>query len=252
MLYSDAKFTKNFGGTNSKVTWASNWNSGRYLNEKQVAVSPGSYNMVLEFVPQLWSTDAATRFADNMPKVADKRSIAAENAAVTNLLAFNEPNQCGRGGTCTADPSQIGPLVESYIKLLQPHGKQARLGSPSVTNGPDGIPWLKEFMRQCSACQIDFVQAHWYGGSMTDFKAYVEKFHKDFPNKPIWITEFALDAQQPPENQLPFLKEAMAYMDGLDYVERYAYFMAAPMNNSVGLVHDNGSLTGSGLAYNSQ
>jgi hypothetical protein len=38
------------------------------------------------------------------------------------------------------------------------------LGSPAVTNGANGmgLDWLREFMKQCDGCDIDFICIHWY------------------------------------------------------------------------------------------
>jgi hypothetical protein len=143
-------------------------------------------------------------------------------------------------------------LVQSYLKMLQPHEKTSKLGSPSVTNGPDGIPWLQGFMQKCSACQIDFVQAHWYGHGMEDFKKYIGDFHDAFPDKLIWLTEFGMDnLEASVDEQLAFLQPAMEYLDGLEYVERYAFFMAKPLGQSRSLVNEDGSLTEVGKVYNS-
>jgi O-glycosyl hydrolase len=122
-----------------------------------------------------------------------------------------------------------------------------------VTNGPDGIPWLQDFIKQCSDCQIDFVQAHWYGGNMGDFTYYIEKLYDVF-KKPIWLTEFRPDHQQPVDRQIEFLKQVMDFWDATDYVERYAWFMAMPnasANEARGLVNADGSLNELGNVYDS-
>jgi hypothetical protein len=247
LLYNDAKFTKNFGGSGSKVSWASNWNYNRYLNDKMALTSDGQFNPDLEFVPQLWNVSTEDQFHGFMGSAKSTGNAAA----VKNFLAFNEPNQCGGGGTCMTDHTDL--LVQSYNRTLQPHGKTAKLVSPSVTNGPDGILWLQKFIEQCSQCQIDAVQVHWYGGGMDDFKPYIEKFHNAFRDKKIWLTEFALDenADPSPKTSIDFLKNAMKFLDDTEYVERYAWFMAAPLDNARALVKADGSLTEIGKLYNS-
>lgn len=255
MLYTDAAFTKNFGGPDSKVTWASNWAYDRYLNDKQQRVSVGQFNDALEFVPQLWNVSTGKAFEGYMG--GGKAASEGPAGDVGHLLAFNEPNQCDGGGTCML--GKVDLLVESYKKMLQPYGKTARLGSPSVTNGVDGIPYLQEFMQKCSDCQIDYVQAHWYGGP-NDLEDYLESFHKAFPDKPIWLTEFALTPDMKPSQteEIDFLKKAMEFLDKTDYIERYAFFMAAPMKvpgsqegDPRSLVNPDGSLTELGKLYNS-
>jgi hypothetical protein len=240
---------KYFGGAGSKVTWSSNWHSDRYKNQYGAQVSLGQYNYALEYVPQLWNS-SAEHTGQFDAQVAAATEGKAGTTSFANILAFNEPNQCGEdtGGTCMlGDRTQV--LVNAYKKHLLPQGKTARLGSPSVTNGPDGLPWLENFMKLCSDCDIQFVQAHWYGGGMADFKRYIETFYKRL-GKPIWLTEFGLDqANETPQKNLEFLQEALKWLDETSYVERYAYFMAAP--GKVGLVNEDGSLTEIGKLYNS-
>ena len=236
---------KNFGGEGSKVTWASNWHSDRYVNQKGQRVSLGQYNEALEYVPQLWNVTFATEFDHNMNT---NMGLAKRGTnAATNVFAFNEPNQCGGGGTCMTNRTDV--LVESYKQTLQKYGKSARLGAPSVTNGADGISWLRGFMEKCSDCQIDFVQAHWYGAA-GHFIPYMEQFHGNFTDNPIWLTEFAIE-NAPEKEQMEFLKMAMDFMDKKDYIERYAFFMAKPLGDSRSLVNEDGSLTEIGRLYNS-
>jgi hypothetical protein len=42
------------------------------------------------------------------------------------------------------------------------------LGSPAVTNGANGmgLDWLREFMKQCDGCNIDFICIHWYASHL--------------------------------------------------------------------------------------
>jgi Glycosyl hydrolase catalytic core len=69
------------------------------------------------------------------------------------------------------------------------------LGAPAVTNGVGsgwGINWLRQFFShyQASACTFDFIPLHWYGDTVLNFKNYVTDFHNQFPNYPLWITEW--------------------------------------------------------------
>ena len=245
VLYNDARFLKNFGGEGSKVTWANNWHSDPYTNQDGVRTDLGQYNQALEYVPQLWNVTFETQFNHN---VVAARAGKLDVGSITHMFAFNEPNQCGDGGTCMHKHTDV--LVDSYMKTLQPYGKSAKLGSPSPTNGPDGISWLKEFMQMCSGCQIDFVQAHWYAGS-DNFVEYLTKFHNAFPDKPLWLTEFAVIGATEKE-QIEFLKMAMEWMDKTEWIERYAFFMAKPLGpgDSRSLVNEDGSLTELGKVYN--
>lgn len=86
---------------------------------------------------------------------------------------------------------------------------------------------------------------------MPVFKEYIEKFHTAFSDKPIWLTESALNDGESIEMEPEFLKKAMEFLDAAEYVERYAFFMASPMGDSMALVNEDGSLTEIGKVYNS-
>jgi hypothetical protein len=40
--------------------------------------------------------------------------------------------------------------------------EKMHLGSPAVTNGANGmgLEWLREFIKQCGGCSVDFVCLH--------------------------------------------------------------------------------------------
>lgn len=115
--------------------------------------------------------------------------------------------------------------------MIQPlAGQGLKIGSPSVTNGGEankGIGYLKQFMSQCTGCQIDFVVAHYYGTANVDeFTSYLEKFHNAFPEKPVWVTEFGVNPGQGDADA--FLKKALEFLDSTPWIHRYAYHMVAP------------------------
>lgn len=128
----------------------------------------------------------------------------------------------------------VSDAVTAHKQYIQPLSGSLRVGSPAVTNGAGadkGINWLKSFMSGCSDCKIDFVVAHYYAWDKAeDFKAYMTNFHKTF-NKPVWITEFGVTEGDAPA----FLKEILPWMDAQDWIERYAWHMAAPTTNEGGL-----------------
>lgn len=165
------------------------------------------------------------------------------------LLVLNEPDSCVDGGVCVT----VEEAVPIYQKYMNKYGGKAQLGAPGVTNGPAGLPWLKNFMNKCSDCQIDFVVAHWYGyyseGIVPEFTNYIDEFIATF-NKPVWLTEFSLRSGTN-EQQQEFLKAALEYLDKNKMVHLYAYYMAtpSPINGAAGLVNADGSLTAIGEIY---
>ncbi|CCU81172.1 hypothetical protein BGHDH14_bgh02974 [Blumeria hordei DH14] len=190
--------------SSSKVSWAYNWGSS-------TPNLPNNY----EYVPMLWGLG---EHSAGWNHAADK-AIASGS---THLLAFNEPD-------LAAQSSLSIPLaVDGYRSLMQPYAGKAKLGSPAVTNGgaPMGLTYLQNFISSCSGCTIDFVNIHWYnGGNAQDFKNYVTKAHAAGGGRPVWITEF--EASGDTAQQQAFLNDVLPWLDSQDYVERYAYFMAA-------------------------
>ncbi|EEB87645.1 hypothetical protein MPER_14943, partial [Moniliophthora perniciosa FA553] len=87
----------------------------------------------------------------------------AQNAEI--ILAFNEPDLASQSNL---SPSDASHLWQQYIEPLRTSG--IRLGAPAVTNAPT---------------------LHWYGEDIGAFYDYIWSMHGQFPNYPIWITEFA-------------------------------------------------------------
>lgn len=77
----------------------------------------------------------------------------------------------------------------SDIEPLKANG--VRLGAPAVTNAPSGLPWITEFLGNCTACSIDFVPFHWYGDGIGSYYDYIWSFHGQVPDYPLWVTEYA-------------------------------------------------------------
>lgn len=61
----------------------------------------------------------------------------------------------------------IETAVKTWKEYIEPAKKYKELmyfGSPAVTNSGgkmEGLNWLREFMKQCSDCKIDFICIHW-------------------------------------------------------------------------------------------
>ena len=204
----DVSLLKAFAG--SKASWVYNWGAST-----KDGVPSG-----MEFVPMLWGNDPA-KYTNSWPEQA-KKAIASGSK---HLLSYNEPDHKEQANL---DPKTA---ADGHIKFMNPLGTgDVKIGGPAVTNGeaekgmgPTG--WLKPFLEKCSGkCKIDFQPVHWYDSydNMAYFKKFLKETH-DVAKKPLWLTEFA--ASGSPEQQAKFLAEALPYLDGLDYVERYAYFM---------------------------
>lgn len=158
---------------------------------------------------------------------------AAKNSDSPMILTFNEPDLASQGNMSTDE-------ALSYWDQLEATGKQ--LSSPAITNGPDGIKWLDDFMTKAAASgkRVDSISLHWYGSSSqpTDqkvaaLKDYIESVHKKYPDKPINLTEFGVDASGLSAGKdQAFLTAAEKMLNGLDYVQMYAPYGTGDINGN--------------------
>ena len=118
-------------------------------------------------------------------------------------------------------------VAVQYKKWVHPFAGKVLLGSPAVTNGGDpmGLTYLQNFIGSCTSCRIDFVVIHWYDSAtnIAYFKNYIPQAYAAGGYRPLWITEFA--GAGTVDEQIAFLKVVLPWLDSLDYVHKYAYFM---------------------------
>ena len=112
--------------------------------------------------------------------------------------------------TVTAHKNLIQPFADSHPDVT--------IVSPAYSNA--GVEVMKQFLAACDGCRIDHIATHWYGPADVEaFKAHVINVH-NWTQKPIWVTEF----QATSGDQAAFMRDAIAWLDGQDFVYRYAYF----------------------------
>jgi len=200
----------------------------------------------VEFVPMIWGGKSVEDVARDVAAV--RRTGARE------LLGFNEPDQVG----------QSNLNVEAALALWpQLAASGLRLGSPGCAH-PDR-EWMKAFMKGVAErhLRVDFVTVHSYGGlSVEGLMNQLAAVHEEF-QRPLWITEFAVgdwkaktraDNRYRPEQIVKFMEQVLPRLDRCEFVERYAWFPAAPDNRALGpcaLFNEDGSLTPVGQAYRS-
>ncbi|KAJ8110474.1 hypothetical protein OPT61_g6693 [Boeremia exigua] len=215
VAYNDVKFVKYFDLPGSRVTWAYNWDSR----------ANGDFNTWYEFVPMLHSNrpDHTGKWA-----AAITAAAFANKDAATHFLGFNEPDNCepNMGGACM----DLGSSVAAWKQFMEPAlalKEKIYLGSPAVTNGPQGLAYLSSFLTACTGCTIHFIALHWYDSAtnVPYFKAYIEEARKVAAGRPIWITEFQVRGSD--DQVKAFLDEVLPWLDAAEDVHRYAYFMAA-------------------------
>ncbi|KAM0707483.1 hypothetical protein Q7P35_004128 [Cladosporium inversicolor] len=223
-----------FTKPNSKISWLYNWSP-----------NPTPDAGSLHFTPMQWN-------AVGIDDLASK----AKTANANTILAFNEPEL----------PDQSNMTAEfaatEWLRCIEPLRKQGvRCGSPGISSAGHAVGWLADFLARIRAggSDIDFYCLHWYGETLGGFYDYIwSTYHQLGPNKPVWITEFAAtnwneQAPLPTEQVESFARESWKYLDGLEWVERYAWF--GPMRDcgTVGrgarLLDGEGGLTALGKAY---
>jgi hypothetical protein len=120
----------------------------------------------------------------------------------------------------------------------------------------DPYPYLKDFLEDCSGCEVDYLAVHWYNCDLPSLQAYLEgnvdaggtlQGFVQF-GKPIWLTEFSCDTSHSIADQTVYMQAAIPYLEGNPSVFRYSWFSASPIPNAE-LMNSDGSLTNLGVTY---
>jgi hypothetical protein len=201
------------------------------------------------FVPMIWGPGSVT--TSNLAE--------AKHASSPYLLGFNEPDNSGQSNMTPRQALALWPKLVATNKVL---------GSPAVASGaPNPGGWLDKFMRGARArhLRVNFIALHWYGGdfvtsrAVQQLKSYLVATHARY-RRPIWLTEFALidfsnGVHFPtPGQQAAFVTAAVKMLQGLPYVQRYAWF-ALPAttgpngDGTAGLFRPNAIATAAGRAF---
>ena len=195
-----------------------------------------------EFVPMIWGADSV-----------NQQQLDQAKASGTTLLGFNEPDLPGQANMSVDQALTLWPQLE---------GTGMRLGAPAVSSAGDQPgSWLDQFMTGAAdrGYRLDFIPLHWYGADFSpaavdQLRGYLQAVHDRY-QKPIWLTEYALIDFSPgtprypsPEEQERFVRDAKAMLEGLPFVERYAWFTLSTATSPTGL-YDGTQVNPSGAAY---
>jgi hypothetical protein len=228
---------------NSDLTWYYNYSP-----------YPNSAYPHLEFAPMLFSIPTDDSFTTQIATLLD-----SAEANITHILAFNEPDgPTSQGGTSLSPSAAAKSYMTTLASLLTSHPKaNLQLGWPAVTGSPRGLIWLADFNTSChrlasSGCPASFLPIHWYG-DFAGLASYVGQIHDLYPKLPLWVTEFA-DPNADIGDSQGFFNQSVAFLDRLDYVDRYAYFGAfRSQDSNIGgegvMLDKGGALTDVGEWY---
>lgn len=254
----------------SKRGFAYVGNTHRGDNELLTSSSTWYYNWAPSPDPHVSSSLEFTPLIHGLSE-ASSSSISSQLSALpdssTHLLSFNEPD-----GTTESGGSSISPedAARSYIDHILPFrsgDRKWKISHPSVTGSGNGLEWLRKFNESCyeidseNGCPADFVAAHWYGAfdGLASWLGTLNEFYNTNSSREgelkLWITEMALP-QQSAEATVQMMNLTLPYLDGLEYVERYAWFGAFREGDAnewtgdgVALFDDDGGLTQLGALY---
>ena len=217
----------------SKISWLYNWSPH---------TTPQSS---IQFIPMQWNHVNI----DELPNTLQSNSS-------TTLLAFNEPELTSQSNM------PVSLAASEWVRVIEPLRKKGlRAGSPGISSAPDGVKWLISFLaaiRQAGS-DIDFYALHWYGEGLDGFYDYIwSTYYQLGHDKPVWITEFACtnwSIERPLDGGMveAFCRDACVYLDGLEWVEKYAWFGAmrdcGTVGKGAGMIDREGGLTGLGKWY---
>ncbi|KAK3352504.1 hypothetical protein B0T25DRAFT_542122 [Lasiosphaeria hispida] len=218
----------------SHISWLYNWSP-----------LPTPSSSSLQFVPMQWNHV-------NMDALASHAAAARAPA----VLGFNEPELRDQANM------PVALAAREWLRCVEPLRRAGvRCGSPGISSAPEGVPWLREFLRVVreGGGDVDFYALHWYGETLGQFYDYLwSVYHQLGADRPVWVTEFAAtnwSVERPLErgHVEGFCRDSCKYLDGLEWVERYAWFGAMRDTGTVGkwaaLLDGNGKLTPLGKAY---
>ncbi|KAG6003476.1 hypothetical protein E4U21_002012 [Claviceps maximensis] len=253
-------FTPNANHAEDNKVWVQPGSDLKWYYNYQSLPSP-AYSALsqeqFEFVPMMWGVGANpndTRFLQDVKKLLDS------GTNITHVLGFNEPD-----GTSDVGGSNVLPAnaALAWVANFEPLGKMGvKLGLPACTGGWGSLPWLKQFLGNCSAlvstpgekrdCTWDFLPVHWYD-NFEGLASHIGERKATWPNAEIWVTEYAYAHQDLRATQA-FYNQTADYFDRLDYIGRYSYFGAFRSSNSnvganAAFLNQDGKLTDIGSWY---
>ncbi|KAF4976599.1 hypothetical protein FZEAL_6759 [Fusarium zealandicum] len=210
-----------------------------------------------EFVPMMWGvgTDTSdTTFLDNV------KGLIEDGINITHVLGFNEPDATSEVGGSNLEPKVA---AEAWVANFEPLGEMGiKLGLPACTGGWGSMPWLKQFLGNCTSikkkagsnenCTWDYLPVHWYD-NFEGLASHIGERLAEWPDTEIWVTEYAL-AHQDPTSTESFFKQTLEWFDKSKFIGRYTYFGAfrsgvSNVGPNAAFLTNSGGLTNIGAKY---
>jgi len=197
-------------------SWLSNWKGASMLYTWTPACPDSAKSLGIGCAPMLWGWNQVSQFQSTV------------KAGYSNIaMAINEPNEAGQSNM---SPESGAQLWQTYVEPLRNEGYE--LVSPVTSSNPNGFVWVQNFLKACNGnCNFDKIALHFYDTTFQKFQDYVNKWHTAFPDKKMWITEYACvnfnGGDQPSDSEIAdFHHQAAPWLNSLDFVEFYMPFGA--------------------------
>lgn len=252
-------FTPNPKWPQDNQVWPRKPTSLTWYYNYQASGSPAFSNTTqdnFEFVPMLWGAPADTSDTTFLTTV---KAQINKGIKISHVLGFNEPDGPTKYGGSDVAPSVAAQVWVKNIIPLQDLG--VKVGLPACTGGWGGIPWMQQFLANCSTlisnenetknCTYDFIPIHFYG-NFEGLASHVGNWYATF-NASIWVTEYNFDNQDLQATQ-SFFNMSSSFLDRVEYVERYSIFAAfrssvSNIGANAAMLNNGGELTDVGAWY---
>jgi len=194
---------------------------------------PGNVEKLgLQFCPMLWGDRQIQQFQELVVK-----------GYANCVFGMNEPNEKGQSNM---PPSHGAYLWKTYIQPLKDQGY--RLIAPATSSNPNGMTWMKEFMKECDGCTFDGMAIHNYSPLAKEFIAYCNLWYNTF-GLPLWATEFACQnfdggPQCTQSGIFSYMSTITSWMQNTPWIE--AYFAFGVMTNLQGVNQEDALMNGEG------
>ncbi|MCR4695623.1 MAG: glycoside hydrolase family protein [Pseudobutyrivibrio sp.] len=208
---------------NLGVSWFYNWDNS--LDVAAEAKAAG-----IEYVPMIWNGYGV----DSETLANIKRG--AEEGYYKNLLTFNEPDLSNQANMTVDEAIEKYEIIYNALK-----DTDIRLGCPVGAAAED--VWVEQFMAKANerGLRVDFLTIHVYQDvthpqSVSSLAEALDRLYAKY-KLPIWITEvgavdvstnwwgYSLYSPMSHDASVEYIGELTELLEGLDYVERYAWFV---------------------------
>ncbi|KYK58325.1 F5/8 type C domain protein [Drechmeria coniospora] len=253
-------FTPNIHHPEDNKLWSQSGSALKWYYNYQSLPSPAYSSLSqdeFEFIPMMWGigqNSNDTAFYDAVRKLVD------DGTSIKHVFGFNEPDGPRAQGGSDVTPRDA---AQAWVANFEPLGKMGiKLGLPACTGGWGGLPWLTQFLANCSElvsaggerknCTWHFLPVHWYD-NFEGLASHIGERRAAFPGAEIWVTEYAYAHRDLAATQ-EFYNQSIDYFDKLDYIGRYSYFGAFRANKAnvgpnAAFLNKGGQLTDIGSWY---